>query len=115
MEKRIREYEVYIKNEMKKGKNKDELFKLHSEMVRDFQHERLVHLIVMFFFVGATIFLLSMTFFLELYGHVSSGTVFALGALDLLMTIVSGAYIKHYYFLENHVQALYDLFEKMIK
>ena len=115
MEKRIREYETYIKNEIKKGKNREELFKLHSEMVRDFQHERLVHLIVMFFFVAATILLLCITFFLELFGTISSGTVFALGALDLLMTIVSGAYVKHYYFLENHIQGLYDYFEKMIK
>lgn len=114
MEKQIREYEKFIERETRAGKERGKrLFELHSEMVKNFQHERLIHLLVMLFFVGITILLLGVTIGLELFMVLPTSMLIMLGILDLMMTGISIAYVRHYYFLENHVQGLYKYFEKI--
>ena len=66
-----------------------------------FQHERLVHLIVTFFTgISSILFLISFTYF-------ESVQLLLLFIRTLLLFI---PYIFHYYFLENGVQKLYDLY-----
>ncbi len=66
-----------------------------------FQHERLVHLIVTFFAgISSIIFLISFIYF-------ESVPLLLLFTITLLLFI---PYIFHYYFLENGVQKLYDLY-----
>ena len=109
MEKKIREYEKFI--EKKAGDNlgpieRVKLAEYHKEMMANFQHERLIHLIVTFFFVSVTLILLAVF----MYSFANLGVIIELipfYVLTGLMTGLSVAYMKHYFFLENHVQKLY--------
>ncbi len=69
-----------------------------------FQHERLVHLIV-----TALFGLLAMLALL--CGLVRPGM--AVEALLLILLVVLGFYVRHYYHLENGVQKLYGLYEQI--
>lgn len=66
-----------------------------------FQHERLVHLIVTFFTgIGTILFLLGFLAFENI----------PLLLLFLITLCLFVPYIFHYYYLENGVQKLYDLY-----
>ena len=71
-----------------------------------FQHERLVHELVMILFalltVGGILFLIVVP-------------DVAVIALDVLFFALLVPYVKHYYGLENGVQRLYDAYEKLEK
>lgn len=71
-----------------------------------FQHERLVHELVMFLFalltVGGILFLVVVPEIPVL-------------ALDVLFFALLVPYVRHYYGLENGVQRLYDVYEKLEK
>ncbi len=95
--------ENYIKkteNNIKNNKvNKDELI----IVIKFFQHERLVHLIVTFFVgIAAILFLISFLLLENIY-------LFILFLITLCLFI---PYIFHYYYLENGTQKLYDLYLK---
>lgn len=109
MEDKIRDYEKFIKERADKPIGPIERVKLaeyHREMVQNFQHERLIHLIVMFFFIFVTLILIGIfSYYIAIFGLIFEMTPFY--ALVLIMTILSVFYVKHYYFLENHIQNLY--------
>lgn len=92
----------------------EELYYYHVDRLRDFQHERLVHLIVTLFF--AALLLLSIT---GLFWVGSAGFepvalltgLFGLGAGILFITLLF--YVRHYYRLENGVQRLYGMNETL--
>ena len=72
----------------------------HDRCVRDFQHERLIHLLV--------------TLFVALFALLSVGWLLlqpslAAGALAALLLALTAGYLLHYYRLENGVQRLYGL------
>ena len=114
MEERIKAYEKYIEKEIKKGSDKEKLFWYHTEMVKNFQHEREIHLFIMLFFIWITFILLGMTIIIAMLGiSLPLELLILLGVLDVIMAGLSIAYVRHYYFLENHVQKLYDWFEKL--
>lgn len=71
-----------------------------------FQHERLIHLIVTALFAILT--LLSAGF-----SAVTSDILFPV--LSIIFLIMTGAYIFHYYFLENTVQEMYKIYDKIEK
>ena len=107
MEQRIKTYETIIADAAKHPT--PELRKYHQEMVMNFQHERLVHLIIMLFFIVLTIgFIITFawTFAIDLIN-------IPLIVVTALLTILSIAYVRHYYFLENHIQRLYDITTKL--
>ena len=97
---------AYIKElESKKKLNKDELDNLYT-WILFFQHERLIHLIVTFFTGIATIlFLLGMLYFSNL----------SLVLLFIITLCLFIPYIFYYYYLENGVQKLYDLYFQLKK
>lgn len=118
MEKRIREYEKFIDSEMRRelsAAEKTKLADLNREMVQNFQHERLIHMIVMFFFITLTIGIIIAVGYSYIETNGFCLEMWPLYALAVIMTILSICYVKHYYFLENHVQKLYDTTMKLYK
>ncbi len=94
----IEELESKLLNKKDTKKDLDDLM----VKIKFFQHERLIHLIVTMFFALFTIILIYFSF---------NNAAFSLIALALIVLL--GFYIKHYYFLENSVQYLYKLYDKM--
>ena len=86
--------------------NIDIVIKRHLSKINFYMHERLVH-----FLVTMLIAILTMITFLYTMSHFSIGFLI----LTLLFIALLVPYIIHYYFLENGVQKLYDLYFKTIK
>ncbi len=109
MEKRIKEYEKFIKEAAKHPT--PELKAYHNEMVRNFQHERAIHLAIMLFFIAITLIVMVGAAFSIAFATIPFAITVSI--LAALLFILSAAYIKHYYFLENHIQKLYDITAKL--
>ncbi len=115
MEQRILAYEKFIKKaaggELNE-KERERLSKYHFEMMESLQHERLCHLLVMLFFV-----LFSLAFILfAAWLTVNYGLLLEMLPLYIMigiLAVLTGFYVKHYYFLENHIQKLYDYTAKL--
>ena len=109
MDKQITEhYQIVIKR-LETAKSQTDLAELaryHRTRVQEFQHERLIHLLVTFFFAG--LFLAALVAFLA---TAAMGVAMncLLGLLSLILFVLELAYIRHYYQLENGVQRLYEL------
>jgi hypothetical protein len=89
------------------------LVALYRQRIADFKHERLIHLIVMLFFVAVTglVFTAAMLMpqFVSAWDlDIGTGPVIGLYVFSLALIIIDIFYIKHYYFLENSVQKLYQ-------
>lgn len=86
---------------------KEQLFSYHCQRVIEFQHERLIHLIITLFFailtIGAYILCL-----IVVNSDIPSITFMAV-MLTLILTITEVCYISHYYKLENNTQKLYTI------
>lgn len=94
----------YIKNiEEKDNFSKDEVEELVLK-IKFFQHERLIHLIVTFFFALFAIIFLAL-------GMISY--VFLIPFVLLIIFVIF--YIFHYFYLENSVQYMYKLYDKAIQ
>lgn len=77
------------------------------------QHERLIHLLVTLFFAAFTLAEI-VTF--ALVGSASlttAGVYLPLSAILALFLMLTAAYIVHYFFLENSVQKMYDIYMKL--
>ena len=74
-----------------------------------FQHERLIHLIVTFFFA---LFLL-----MEIYALFTLPFSYApvCGVFVVLFFVLVVAYVFHYYFLENSVQQMYKMRDEITR
>ena len=71
--------------------------------ITDFQHERLIHLLVtLFYAIFALFFLLLCNY------HV----IFLIPFLAMIIFLIF--YIIHYFFLENSVQYIYKLYDKAL-
>ncbi len=95
----------YVKETDKKIKDKnitDKDIENHLIKIKFFQHERLIHLLVTLFY-GVFVFLAVI---------ISFKTWLFLIILYLAL-IVLIFYVRHYFFLENHVQYLYKQYDKM--
>lgn len=132
MDKNIKIHNQYVNGEITKFegeikdiKNRDEkeylnkkindLHKYHIETVRNFQHERSIHLMVTFFFAGLLLLSVVILFLLTLSPIASDqaqlGILIAIVSLILFITELF--YIKYYYALENGIQKLYVLSKKL--
>lgn len=115
MEKKLRDYEKQIAKLVKEANTpskRAEILAYHNEMIANFQRERLIHLIVTLFFA-----LVSITFlFITAWAGVAYNfgrELIPLYILTAILTVLTGFYVKHYYFLENHIQELYKYIEKL--
>lgn len=113
MYKQLLAHEAYVTAQLSKpldSKSRRQLLKYHTKRVRDFQHERLIHLLVTLFFGG----LLIGAFIAWLVMPVSA-IYWPLTLLVAILFVLEIAYIWHYYHLENGVQSLYELTDKLGK
>jgi len=99
----LRLHEAFVREAIKKTDNMDELSQLmdfHLRQISFMQHERMIHLIV--------------TMFVALFSILSFGLLYVApsiptGLLSLLFIVLTGAYILHYFRLENGVQRWYHI------
>ena len=116
MDKRLREYIAYIKKEAKNPT--PELIEYHKVMTAQFQHERLIHLIVTLFF--ALFMIIFFIFFGAVELSLPTGTweniiAYSIGAVAIILLITTLFYVRHYYRLENGVQELEEITRKLYK
>lgn len=88
---------------------REQLYQYHLARVSDFQHERLIHLLVTLFF--SLLLVASVTAWL-LASAAIPALFIPLGALTIILFALDVAYIIHYYHLENGVQSLYAITEQ---
>ena len=115
MEKKIRNYENFIREASEQKLNKEEktkLAKYHSEMMKNFQHERLIQLLVTLFFAFVTLAPLFIVLWMTIT-YETRQEIYPLYVLAIILAVLTGFYVKHYYFLENHIQGLYKYTEKL--
>ena len=95
----IKELENKINNNYKFTSNdiKEIKYKIHN-----FQHERLIHLLVTLFYA---LFVISFIFLSIFFIY------FIVPCFILIIFLFF--YVKHYFFLENSVQYLYKLYDKI--
>lgn len=87
----------------KKKLNKEELNDLLIH-IKFYQHERLIHLLVTIFVGLASIIFLGIAITNKSIEFIIVG---------LITLILFAFYIVHYYFLENTVQEMYDLYDSL--
>ena len=111
MKKRLKKYteetEKLVSELSGKDMPEERLRRIREEMlvqISFFQHERLVHLLVTILFAILTV--------LSFFGSILTMEtwIFVLTGLFLVLLI---PYIFHYYFLENGVQHLYELYDRL--
>lgn len=107
MRKQIQEYRNYIEELLKNGDagvNWEKVLQEHLLKIAWYQHERLIHLIVTVLFA-----------LLEVVCMAVMMITGSLGAMVLMLAILVllVPYVGHYYFLENSVQALYLIYDKI--
>lgn len=104
MKRYIKEYIKNLEEKIEK-KNISELDKvILKDKIGYFSHERLIHLLVTIIYIIVTLLFMS----LAMISYVFL-IPFFIGIIFLLF------YIPHYFFLENSVQYLYKLYDKVIK
>ena len=109
MTKQIRAYLDILERFFSSEHSEEEFLIMRGELLQRiafYQHERIVHLIVTMSF--GVFFMLSLILYLNL-------GVAGLRILTVLFLAMLAAYIKHYYFLENSVQKMYQYYFKVEK
>jgi hypothetical protein len=94
-------YQMYISRELTKNHSKSEweqLLTFHKFTIKNYQHERLIHLIVTMT-VGLALLITVVT--------LMNSYSLSLGVVAVLLLLLFIPYIFHYYQLENRVQGLY--------
>lgn len=91
-------------NQQAPSNDYDRIRKEHLIQIQFFQHERLIHLIVTCLFA-----VLAFAVFITLLFSFSLGLVVLFGLLLVLLI----PYIRHYYFLENGVQKMYEQYDRI--
>ncbi|MCR4610497.1 MAG: hypothetical protein K5644_01220 [Lachnospiraceae bacterium] len=99
-----REHENVIRTAIENDDVSDDLIKLHKEKIAIVQHERLVHLIVTFMVVILLLFLMGLSLL-----HTELGILPII--LTLIVLILVGFYLYHYFFLENTLQRWYKMLD----
>ena len=88
---------------IKKGNITEKDIEKHLIKIKFFQHERLIHLLVTLFYAVFILLSLFIIRFIPLFGIVI-----------VIFLIFLVFYVRHYFFLENSVQYLYKLYDKML-
>lgn len=83
-----------------------ERLEYHLIQIEQFQHERLIHLIV-----TALVGILAILFLL--FGLLTENIGLLIAFIALLCLFIP--YILHYYLLENNVQKMYSQYDKLLK
>lgn len=110
---RINYHREYIENllecdleESDEKVNWNDIIEDHLIKISQFQHERLIHLIVTVLFALLTIISIGFMYMFE-------NIFFVLLTLCLIILLIP--YIFYYYMLENNTQAMYELYDQLLK
>ena len=105
MKKYIMDFIKKLEEEIEENHNftKEEITIIRTK-ITDFQHERLIHLLVTLFYGIFTLSFLALSAI-----HILFLIPFLFEIIFLLF------YIKHYFFLENAVQYIYKLYDKILQ
>ena len=104
----MRKYLTDFKNELENNiSNKHKFTNNELIIIKDkimyFQHERLIHLLVTLFYAIFTFIFLALALVSNLFL-----IPFFIGIIFLIF------YIRHYFFLENTIQYIYTLYDKIM-
>ena len=104
MKKYIKDFIVDLETKIEKNHKftEKEITNLRMK-ITDFQHERLIHLLVTLFYAIFALFFLGLCNY-----HV----IFLIPFLAMIIFLLF--YIIHYFFLENSVQYIYKLYDKVL-
>lgn len=119
MRRKLKIHDEYMADELARLENtsdvsREEIERLnayHQAVVRDLQHERLIHLIVTLFFAVLMVAAAMGWILTGSYG--STVLTWGMGIVSLMLLVVELAYVLHYYLLENGVQKLYEYTGKL--
>lgn len=100
-------WENEFRAELAAGKPAAEVYTLFVERLKWLQHERLVHLLVLMMTVTALLFSFGAALYLPEKASV--------WILVLILSVLTGAYVLHYFRLENLVQRWYLIETEILK
>ena len=92
-------------------KDYEKLLETHLQQIAFFQHERLVHLLVMILFAVLTF----SVFFIILFQAMENILNYGMIVLFIALMVLLIPYIAHYYLLENGVQKMYAQYDEILK
>lgn len=101
-------YEAFIKKELKRAHNDAgwrDLSDYHYRQIQNFQHERLIHLLVTLTYALANLIALAITLAAPSVGAV---------ILNIILLVMLACYVWHYFALENGIAQLYKLDREII-
>ena len=102
-------HEAFIKRELKRAHGDAgwrDLSDYHHTQIHNFQHERLVHLLVTLTYALANLITLALTLAFPSIGAV---------ILDVILLVMLAFYVWHYFALENGIARVYQLDQEIIK
>ncbi|MDR2064082.1 MAG: hypothetical protein LBQ02_04885 [Candidatus Nomurabacteria bacterium] len=95
------------------GRELEKFARYHEAMVKNFQHERAIHLAVTLFFAGILLLFFFVTVLFHIFVPIESdaGTLISisLSTIVVILLVTTIFYVRHYYQLENGVQRLYTI------
>ncbi len=106
----LKEYMEYVEKRLRECGDAETLADIlneHKDKIAFMQHERLVHFLVTMMFAIILVLFIG----IEL---ITDGGVMMLLLIIIIIVLVA-AYIKHYYFLENTVQQMYRIYDRILK
>jgi Flp pilus assembly protein TadB len=100
----IDNYIKFIDKQIDEEKDLNKLKEEHLIKISFYQHERLIHLLVTLFYA---IFMF-LSVILAYYNPLSLLIV-------LILMVFLICYVRHYFYLENHVQYMYKQYDKIVE
>lgn len=108
MRKYLMEYLIYIEKRLENCKENElnDILKEHLNKIQFMQHERLIHFLVTMLF--------AFMFFMSLGIFMLTDKISFIPLMVLILCLIV-PYVRHYYFLENNVQKMYYIYDRIIE
>ena len=108
MRKYLMEYLIYIEKRLENCKENElnDILEEHLNKIQFMQHERLIHFLVTMLF--------AFMFFMSLGIFMLTDKISFIPLMVLILCLIV-PYIRHYYFLENNVQKMYYIYNRIIE
>ncbi|MBE6856906.1 MAG: DUF2938 domain-containing protein [Ruminococcus sp.] len=103
----LKKYMKSLRQSLDSAETSEELEKImaeHKDKIAFMQHERLVHFLVTMMFAVILVIFVGV--------HLVTENILV-SLLVVIITVLLGFYIKHYYFLENTVQEMYRIYDEI--
>lgn len=108
MRKYLMEYLIYIEKRLENCKENElnDILEEHLNKIQFMQHERLIHFLVTMLF--------AFMFFMSLGIFMITDKISFIPLMVLILCLIV-PYVRHYYFLENNVQKMYYIYDRIIE